>query len=110
MNISVTRQNQEFITALVKGGRYASASEVVREAIRLLEDREERRRAWKKHLRALLKEGESDIAAGRVHDLEDVRDTLLADIDEIEAASQPRKRPRTRSPGANRGNRPRRVA
>jgi antitoxin ParD1/3/4 len=102
MNISVTRQNQDFIAALVKGGRYASASEVVREAIRLLEDREERRRAWMKHLRGLLKEGEADIAAGRLHDVDDVREMLLADIEKVESAAGPDRKVRKRARGGKR--------
>ena len=45
MNVSLTPKLERFVQAKVKGGRYNSASEVVREALRLLEDREESRTA-----------------------------------------------------------------
>lgn len=43
MNVSLTPQLEKFVAAKVKTGRYTSASEVVREALRLLE-REEKSR------------------------------------------------------------------
>lgn len=40
LNISLTRQLQKFIDDRVKSGRYTSASEVVREGLRLMQERE----------------------------------------------------------------------
>lgn len=40
MNISLTPQLESFLKQKVKGGMYNSASEVVREALRLLEERD----------------------------------------------------------------------
>ena len=40
MNVSLTPQLEEFVNAKVDSGRYTSASEVVREALRLLEEHE----------------------------------------------------------------------
>ena len=40
MNVSLTPQLERFTRSLVESGRYRSASEVLREALRLLEDRE----------------------------------------------------------------------
>ena len=37
MNISLTEELANFVKAKVSGGRYASSSEVVREALRLME-------------------------------------------------------------------------
>jgi antitoxin ParD1/3/4 len=45
MNISLTRELAQFVQAKVESGRYSSASEVVREALRLLEDHEQARAA-----------------------------------------------------------------
>jgi len=44
MNVSLTPELEKFVQEKVGGGRYTSASEVVREALRLLEKREERLR------------------------------------------------------------------
>ena len=38
MNVSLTPQLEKFVDAKVDSGRYTSASEVVREALRLLEE------------------------------------------------------------------------
>ncbi len=38
MNVSLTPQLEEFVSGKVQSGRYNSASEVVREALRLLEE------------------------------------------------------------------------
>lgn len=45
MNVSLTPELEEFINAKVEGGRYGSASEVVREALRLLEEHDQNRAA-----------------------------------------------------------------
>ena len=42
---SIGARYEAFVRELVDSGRYASASEVVRDSLRLLERREERRRA-----------------------------------------------------------------
>jgi len=45
MNVSLTPQLEEFVNSKVQAGRYNSASEVVREALRLLEEHEQARAA-----------------------------------------------------------------
>jgi len=45
MNVSLTPGLEEFVAAKVKSGRYNSASEVVREALRLLEEHDRARGA-----------------------------------------------------------------
>ncbi|WP_159728120.1 type II toxin-antitoxin system ParD family antitoxin [Methylosinus sp. Ce-a6] len=55
MNVSLTDELAEFVKAKVAGGRYSSSSEVVREALRLMEKAEKQeaerlrllRKAWK---------------------------------------------------------------
>ena len=44
-NISLTPELDHFVAAKVSSGRYTSASEVVREALRLLEERDQTREA-----------------------------------------------------------------
>lgn len=45
MNVSLTAELDQFVAAKVSSGRYTSASEVVREALRLLEERDKAREA-----------------------------------------------------------------
>lgn len=43
MNVSLTPELDKFVASKAESGRYASASEVVREALRLLEEHEQTR-------------------------------------------------------------------
>jgi antitoxin ParD1/3/4 len=43
MNVSLTPELEEFVSSKVNSGRYSSASEVVREALRLLEEHDQLR-------------------------------------------------------------------
>jgi antitoxin ParD1/3/4 len=43
MNVSLTTELEKFVSAKVESGRYSSASEVVREALRLLEEHDQAR-------------------------------------------------------------------
>jgi len=45
MNVSLTPELEQFVQAKVKSGRYNSASEVVREALRFLEEHDRARAA-----------------------------------------------------------------
>lgn len=45
VNVSLTPELDKFVAAKVKSGRYTSASEVVREALRLLEEHQRTRTA-----------------------------------------------------------------
>lgn len=65
---------ESFVDELVKNGRYNSRSEVLREGVRIIQEREARLAA----LDALVAEAEADVAAGRVHDLDEVFDELEA--------------------------------
>lgn len=64
MNVSLTPELEQYINDKVASGRYASASEVVREALRLHEEREKKLAA----LRADIEAGLRDIEQGRVHE------------------------------------------
>ena len=68
---------ESFVDSLVGNGRYNSKSEVIREGIRLVQEREARLAA----LHAEIEIGMADIKAGRVHDAEDVYAELHALID-----------------------------
>ena len=77
MNVSLTTELEKFVSAKVESGRYNSASEVVREALRLLEERDRARSA---QLTAFNEELGHRLAAlddGRQVSSADARDRLL---------------------------------
>lgn len=66
---------ERLIQRLVKRGRYNNASEVVREGLRMLEDRERQRKSTVSDLRALVEEADRD---GGEIPAEEVRKRLLS--------------------------------
>jgi len=78
ISVSFTPQQAEFLASCVSSGRYQSASEVVREAIRLLEDQQARHRAQLEHLRQQVAEGARQLDAGDVVELDSVLAGLAA--------------------------------
>lgn len=58
MNVSLTPHFENFIQTLVGTGKYHSSSEVIRDALRLLQEREELKLERQAALAKLLKEGE----------------------------------------------------
>jgi antitoxin ParD1/3/4 len=67
MNVSIGERWEDFVERAVKSGRYSSASEVVREGLRLVEERETKLQALRRTLDASIAEGGSctddDVAA-----------------------------------------------
>lgn len=57
MNVSLTPQLEKLVKNKVDSGLYVSASEVMREALRLLEERDQRRTMLVEELRAEIKKG-----------------------------------------------------
>jgi antitoxin ParD1/3/4 len=57
MNVSIGDRWEGFVNTVVKSGRYGSASEVVREGLRLVEEREAKLRALQDTLNASIAEG-----------------------------------------------------
>lgn len=71
---------EKLIERLVKKGRYNNASEVVREGLRLVEDRERQREKATVDLRMLVEESER---GGGASPAEDVRKRLLKHIERV---------------------------
>lgn len=59
MNVSVGERWEAYIEALLKDGRYGSASEVVREGLRLVEEREQKLAALRETIEASIARGGS---------------------------------------------------
>jgi antitoxin ParD1/3/4 len=57
MNVSIGARWQGFVDNIVKAGRYSSASEVVREGLRLVEEREAKLSALRDTLNASIERG-----------------------------------------------------
>ena len=104
MNVSLPPAQEQFVRDQVASGRYQTASEVVRDGLRLLEREEWKRlierelseglseaerakvpdHVWDKlraHFDAILKRADEDAAAGRVHDGEELMERLRQRID-----------------------------
>lgn len=64
-NVVVTDHQARMIESLVESGRYQNASEVLRDGLRLIEERDAERMAKLEALRAAVQVGIDDIAAGR---------------------------------------------
>jgi antitoxin ParD1/3/4 len=62
MNVSLPEQMEEFVRQKVAMGDYETASEVVREGLRLLKQRDE---LWKAEVRSKIEQGLNSIQAGR---------------------------------------------
>lgn len=75
---------EQFVAELVASGRYGSKSEVLREGVRLVQEREARLVA----LDAAIARGLADADAGRTHAIDDV-------FAELEARYATRKKART---------------
>jgi len=65
MRVSLTPLLEAFVKEKVDTGAYNDASEVVREALRLMREHEDLARLKLGHLRDALAKGEADIASGR---------------------------------------------
>ncbi len=57
MNVSIGQRWEEFVDGVVRDGRYGSASEVVREGLRLVEEREAKLKALRRTIEASIAEG-----------------------------------------------------
>jgi antitoxin ParD1/3/4 len=83
MNVSIGDRWERYIEELLATGRYASASEIMREGLRLVEERE-------KKLDALRETIEASIARGGAHSIDDVKAF-------IEASRQKREKSKRRA-------------
>jgi antitoxin ParD1/3/4 len=82
VTISITDHQREFVETEVRSGSYGNVSEVVRDALRLLERQKQEHEAKLRDLRAAIDEGDN---SGEPEPLEDI-ETLLRQARERRAA------------------------
>jgi antitoxin ParD1/3/4 len=75
MNVSLTRELEEFVEQKVRSGLYQTASEVVRDGLRLLRERDELRRDQLEALRRDIAVGVDQADRGQVAPL-NAKETL----------------------------------
>jgi len=79
INISLTPEFEKFVEAEVASGRYKSASEVFREGLRLLQDREEKRKVALQEVRKKVRQGLEALERGDAFDGEEVLREILGE-------------------------------
>ena len=80
MNVSIGERWENFVDSALKAGRYGSASEIVREGLRLVEEREAKLQALRDTLNA-------SIARGGAYSDEEVGTHIKAALDGWETAA-----------------------
>jgi antitoxin ParD1/3/4 len=80
-NISLTEEQDAFIAKAVRSGEYQNASEAVRDALRLLQQRRKENQLKLKALRTQIKAGTEALARGDFIEIED--DDLDAYVSEL---------------------------
>jgi len=71
---SIGKHFEQMIESLIESGRYSTASEIMRDGLRLIEEREERRKAKLEVLRAEIQKG---IDSGPAEEV-DIREMMEA--------------------------------
>ena len=84
MNVSLTPALEKLVQQKVETGRYNSASEVIREALRLMEERDQMQDLHKDEIRNKIAAGMASLRAGRSKDGEAVFKRIEAELDAAE--------------------------
>ncbi len=92
VNISLTPKLGAFLQSRVKSGRYQTTSEVVREALRLLQHQEKEREEGLKQLKAKLQRGAAQVERGELLDGDAVFEELRQMIAERKRVKTKAKR------------------
>lgn len=87
VNISITPELEAFLRSRVQSGRYQTTSEVVREALRLLERQEQERDAALQRVRTKLQRGAAQAERGELIDGDEIYEELREMIAERRRAA-----------------------
>ena len=82
MNVHLTPELERMVQNKVKTGRYNSASEVMREALRLMDERDQLKAMQKEALRKKIAAGLKSLDEGRFVDGEEFFAQMEAELDE----------------------------
>lgn len=85
MNVSLTLELEQFIKDKVNSGKYNSVSEVIGEALRLLDERDRFQEQRLAELKAKIREGIEELERGEGIDAEEVFAEIEEDIRRVEA-------------------------
>jgi len=85
MNVHLTPELEQLVQTKVQSGRYNSASEVVREALRLMEQKDELRMIQLQELRKRMDKGLAQAERGEGVDGEAFMQGLVDDLDARES-------------------------
>lgn len=76
MNVSLTPELEQLVAEKVESGRYTSASEVIREALRLLEEHDQMKQQRLAQVREKIDRGLQQLDAGQGINLREARERL----------------------------------
>ena len=83
-NVSLTPELEQLVQRKVQSGRYTSASEVIREALRLMEERDQVQALHKDAIRGKIAAGMASLRAGKGVDGDAFLATMDAELAELE--------------------------
>ena len=84
MNLQLTPELEQLIQSKVESGRYQSASDVIREALGLMEERDQMLVLHRDRIRKQIDEGLASLRLGKGVDGEAVFDRIDAELEALE--------------------------
>jgi antitoxin ParD1/3/4 len=94
LNVSLTAKLEKYVRSKVKEGGYESASEVIRESLRALQERERAAVEFWTGVREKVAVAREQVAAGRTHDGAQAMEEILLELDEPRRSEVKSKRAR----------------
>ena len=88
MNVNLTPELEQLVRKKLKSGRYNSASEIVREALRLLEQRDQVFKLRKEQIRNQIEEGWQSAKRREFVDGDEVFDRIDAELEALERSAR----------------------
>jgi antitoxin ParD1/3/4 len=88
MNVHLTPELEKLVQSKVRSGRYNSVSEVIREALLLLEQRDEVFPLSKEEIRNHIEEGWQSAKRGELVPADEVFNRIDAELEELERSTR----------------------